>query len=107
MPSKLRTLPSAAWDALIEYCALRDVEEGETAEYMYSVRRKTRTITIWTRNGWKGGWYVARATVHPTSQHRVKIDLEPGTAPVDKQWKQEDVEQHFKELLSRLTGEVI
>ncbi len=94
-----------SWDAVLTYCRAFDVEEGETTEYMYSVRKSTGNITLWTRAGWREGWYMAKITGHKAGK-KIKLKIEEGTVPVERKWPDGKLEMHFRELISRLTSEV-
>lgn len=100
----LRAVKPDEWNRIIDFAASRDVEEGETDEYMYSVRKSTGSLTIWTKKGWRDGYYVARIVVEKKGS-KLRLVLEGGTAPGERLWSQDKVESHLQELHSRLSPE--
>lgn len=97
----LRPVKASDWDTVLAFCRSRDVEEGESDDFMYSVRQSTGTLTIWTQRGWREGWYVARIVPEKQGVKR-KLHLELGTAPPERIWASSKVEMHLRELFSRL-----
>lgn len=97
----LRIIKPEVWSTIIEFCRSRDVEEGDGDEYMYSVRRSTGALTIWTRRGWRESFYVAQ--VHPVVKAKgLQLMFLPGTGPADRNWQSQKVERHLSELVARL-----
>lgn len=99
----IHAIEPTTWDAVLELCRRLDVEEGETAEYMYSVRTKTLTLTIWTQPGWKNGWYQLK--VSPKKKRgKFVLVADLGAPPAGKAWTRSYIEEHVTDLLSRVAS---
>ena len=103
--SSLRKLKGTSWDVLLDYFSTYDVEKGESTEYMYGVRHSTGVLTIWTQAGWRGNWWVARVTPFKKGEGLVQLFIQLGETPPDREWSEEKVEQHLRDLHSRLLKE--
>jgi hypothetical protein len=100
----LSPIKPQSWEALLIFCRTKDVELGETTDFMYGVRKSTQVLTIWTQQGWREGWYVAR--ICPvTKGKKIALHMENGSAPTGRTWSVEKIEQHLRDILSRIVPE--
>ena len=103
MPKSVKIqAPSAVWDAVLAHCKKLDVEEDESQLHMYSVRSKTRTLTIWTQVGFRSNWYQAK--ISPGADGiDITLTIEEGNAPVRYAWSLEKLKEHIEDLVKGVT----
>jgi hypothetical protein len=95
------------WNALLAHCRTRDVEEGDSPEYMYSVRTSSSALVVWTQPGWKAQWHVGILT--PTKRgKKYQLAWTAGDAPTRYQWTEDAIVEHVLMLFHKLApGEMV
>jgi hypothetical protein len=97
----IQPIRTETWNALLAFCRSRDVEEGDSPEYMYSVRTKSSTLVIWTQAGWKGSWFVG--IVAPAKKgKKLQLTWEGGNAPDRQAWDPTAITEHLLMILHKV-----
>lgn len=94
---------STIWGAVLAYCKLLDVENDDSPSHMYSVRSKTKTLTIWSQPGFKNNWYQAKISPSNISDESITLIVELGTAPVRYSWPLEKIQEHLENIIRGVT----